>query len=172
MHDIDSWRSSCSIPQHTEEDFQIPTSTGNMNIVEMQPAALPPTFPVSDTRLVQPTTHLEHAPRVPQRADSRPSSKDSRPQTVSKRSEHQSPISPRSARGQDEQPNGAPGNGQLSPQSAIAGKKRSADGEVKGASPKASSSLTHTGRSRSISTLSNGSNATVVEVRQVPSIAC
>lgn len=171
MHDIDSWRTPCSIPQHTKEDFQIPTSTGNMNIVEMQPAALPPTFPVSDTRPAQPTTHLEHAPRAPQHADSRPSSKDSRPPTTSKRSEHQSPTSPRSARGQDEQPNDAPGNGQLSPQSAIAGKKRSANGEVKDAGPKASR-LTHTGRSRSISTLSNGNDVTVVEVRQVPSIAC
>lgn len=136
-----------------------------MNIVEMQPAALPPSFPVSDTRPAQPTTHLDHAHRVPQHADGRPSPKDSRPPTANVTRDRHSSSSPRSPQAQERRPNGTRGNGQLSPQSAVAGKKRSANGELKDAGQEASS-LTDTGHSRSASTLSNASNATIVEVGQ------
>jgi len=141
------------------------TPSRNMNIVEMQPAVLQPSFPVSDTRPPQPATYREHAHHAPQHMDSPDSSRDSRPATTSTRSDHQLSTSPPSAQRQDGQQNDALVNGQLSPQSATAGKKRLANGEVKDAAPEASK-LTHTGHSRSTSTVSNGSNATVVEVRQ------
>ncbi|KAK5943805.1 hypothetical protein PMZ80_003086 [Knufia obscura] len=143
-----------------------------MNIVEMQPAALPPTFPVSDTRPSQPATHLDHAHRAPQHADNRTTHKEGRPTaTASGVPEETTLISPRSARDSNEQSNGAHVNGQLSPQSALAGKKRSANGEVKDTGSGASN-LTNTGHSRSTSNVSNASSATVVEVRHIGNAAC
>ena len=129
----------------------------------MQPAALPPTFPVSDTRPTQPTAHLDHVKHAPQHADIRPFSRDTRPSIASGLDDNSLSDSTRTPPGGSTQPNGVHVNGQLSPQSAIAGKKRLANGEVKIAGSEASS-LTNTGHSRNTSTASNASNSTIVEV--------
>lgn len=117
-----------------------------MNAVEMQPSVLPTSFSVPDTRSIQPAAYLEQAHHIPPYADSRQSSKENRSPPASTASTHLSASSsPQSARGHDQQPV----TGQASPQS-VAGKKRTANGEVK-AIPAEAPKLTSSGHSRATS---------------------
>lgn len=138
-----------------------------MITVEMQTASLPTTFPApgpyfEPTR--KPTTYADvrdAASRTSSKENRTPPAQDhdrnalsASPQTI-----RSSPVSQREQARQS-----------TSPQT-VAGKKRSANGELKEpTTPVPEAGLTSTGRARTMSTLSDTSNRSMLEVRNSPSI--
>jgi len=142
-----------------------------MSVIEVQPTGLPSSFPVLDTRPPPPVTYLSHSHQDAQYLDGSQSSKENKtPPPTDNSGEYQS-VSSQSSLSQQaviDVPKHV--NGQLSPQTAFAGKKRSADGQVKeiGVVVQEASKLTSTGHSRKSSTLSNASSTNMTEVSTRP----
>ncbi|KAK5087014.1 hypothetical protein LTR05_004185 [Lithohypha guttulata] len=138
-----------------------------MTLVEMQTAVLPPSFPVSDTRPSQSNPYLDHIQRPTKYADSRTSSKENKSPPVPENVEKQVFSSPLSAHGPDTELQD-PLSTHTSPRSAVAGKKRSANGDFKEPTTKPldEAGLTKTGHSRTASSLSNTSTASMHELSQ------
>lgn len=135
-----------------------------MNIVELQPALLSSSFPVSDTRPSPPAPYSKHDQMPSQYVNSRHSSKENRTPTPIERPNY----SPASAQSAQSPAFNAPARGseQNSPPSLAAGKKRLANGDVKDSRDTTSQSPKHThmGHSRNTSTVSTTSNAAMLEV--------
>lgn len=103
-----------------------------MNVVEMQPAVLPSTFPISDARPPKSAPYIVHDNRASPYAESRQSSKENRTPPLPEKHYISPSISPRAVKGVEIVANGAvPLREPQSPQSTIAGKKRSASGQIK-----------------------------------------
>lgn len=102
-----------------------------MNIVDMQPAVLAPSFPVSDTRPSPASPYLDHKQYSSQYADSRHSSKENRTPPFGNRRSSQSSHSPQSNQGTDAPYGPGQVNGHQSPQHNAVSRKRSANGNVK-----------------------------------------
>lgn len=136
-----------------------------MNVVELQPALLPSSFPVSDTRPSLSGAYSKHDHVQSQYVNSRHSSKENRTPPPTEPTEY-SPPSTQSVQspGLDR-----PVHGSLhdSPPNLAAGKKRLANGDVKDSSDtsRESPKQPKLGHSRNTSNVSTTSNAAMLEVR-------
>lgn len=141
-----------------------------MNIVELQPALLPSSFPVSDTRPSHSAPYSKHDQMPSQYVNSRHSSKENRTPTPIEGPNY----SPASVQSAHSPAFNAPARGseQNSPPSLAAGKKRLANGDVKDNRDTTSQSpkQTQMGHSRNTSTLSTTSNAAMLEVGRTSTI--
>lgn len=135
-----------------------------MNIVEMQPAMLPSSFPVSDTRPTLPH-YSKHDHTPSQYVSSRQSSKENRTPPPVEPSDY-SPTSAHSVQSLGLN-RAAYGSEHCSPPSLIAGKKRLANGVVKSDTEVAWGCPTQNqpSHSRNASDVSTISNTAVLEVR-------
>lgn len=141
-----------------------------MNVVELQPALLPSSFPVSDTRPSLAGSYSKHDQAPSQYVSSRHSSKENKTPPPVEGIDYSPPstLSYRSS-GYDQ-----PGHGSVntSPPSLAAGKKRLANGDVKDTSDSARESPKQPklGHSRTPSNLSTTNNAAMLEVSGVPAL--
>lgn len=136
-----------------------------MNIVELQPASLPSSFPVSDTRPSLPATYSKHDHMQSQYVNSRHSSKENRtPPPPVERLDY-SPPSTQSAQSPGLN-RAAHDSAHDSPPNLAAGKKRLANGDVKDKddTSRESPKQIKLGHSRNTSNLSTTSNAAMLEV--------
>lgn len=139
-----------------------------MNIIEMQPAVLSSTFPISGARPAPSAPYLVHDHRTSPYAESRQSSKENKTPPLPEKQYNRIPISSPTVKGLEAVGSGAiPLKESLSPQSAVAGKKRLASGHVKEIDNTGSVKLDHSrsAHSRNTSSVSNASNETIVGAR-------
>lgn len=136
-----------------------------MSVVEMQPATLPSSFPLSDTRPSRPNTFLQS-----QYLGSRQSSKENKtPPSEGEREgiDRDHSTSPQSLVDHRSSVDGQKHTREdLSPQAVVAGKKRSANGQVKEkeATDQDISQLTDAGHLKKYNNRSNRNSANLTEV--------